>query len=66
MNLPLLAQTNDFFQVFGLGAGHVPEGRLIFSEAERMAAAANVFRARAVQGVDPNTLALSFRDMDAV
>ena len=62
----LVVQTREFVQVFGPGAGRVPEGGLLLAEAERLAAAAQVFRARAAQGADPNSLALSFRDVDAV
>jgi len=62
----LLAQLNDFLNVFGPDAGAVPEGGLFLQDAQTLQAAAAQFRDEVVKGPDPARLAYDFRDVDAV
>lgn len=62
----LVQQSSDFVRVFGPTAGAVPQGGAMLSDGERLAAASVAFRDAARGGADVNSLALTYRDVDAI
>ncbi len=61
----LVEQTTAFVNVFGPTAGAVPQGAFFLADARRLQADAVNFRQQVAQGLDANTLAFQFRDVDA-
>jgi len=62
----LVAETEAFLRVFGPTVRVVPEGEEFFADGQRLREAALQFRQVVAQGIDPNQLAGSFAEIDAL